>query len=89
MPVAAEVRLLLLGLHHLEDIGEALEAGDEGVVAGLAELRADPHDVRRLEALVAEHQHRVLEECALDLVPAGLVQTRQVDAMDLGTQRPG
>src|SRR2546425_6408263 len=89
VPVAAEVGLLLLGLHHLEDVREALDAGDEGVVARLAEARADAHQVGGLERLVADRQHRVLEERALQLPPGGVVQPGEVDSADLGAERPG
>src|SRR3954447_25759455 len=89
MPVAAEVGLLLLGLHHLEDVRKAFEAGDERVMARLAEVLPDIHEIRGLELLVADHQHRVLEERLVHLAPSGVIHPQEVHAADLGAERPG
>src|SRR5207248_10779737 len=48
MPAAAEVRRLLLLLHHLEDVQVALDAGDERVVArleGYPYIRSEEHSL--------------------------------------------
>src|SRR5689334_4612444 len=52
-------------------------------------MRAALHDVRRLELLVADHEHRVLEEGAMQLAPARAVKPRQVDAGNVGAKRSG
>src|SRR5436190_22273981 len=89
MPVAAEIGLLLLRLHHLEDVRKPVQPGDEGVVARLAEAVADLHDGGRLELLVADHQHGILEERLAYLLPAGLIQPGEIDPAALGAERPG
>src|SRR3954470_15539006 len=89
VPIAAEVGLLVLGFDHFEDEREPIHPRHEGVVARLAEMRADLHDVRGLELLVADHQHRMVEERAMQLVPARAVEPRQVDPADLGAERSG
>ena len=88
MPVAAEVGGFVLFLHHLENVGVALQPGDEGIEAGLAEAPADAHQVGRLERLVAKHQHGVAQERALDGLPGPpVVQRRKLDAADFSSQR--
>src|SRR5688572_3991181 len=87
MPVAAEVDRFLLFLHHLEDVGKAFESGDERVMAGRAEIRADLHQIPGLDLLVAEHQHRVLEERPVDLAP--VAHRAQVHSAHFGAQRSG
>jgi len=89
MPVAAEVGRLLLLLHHLENVRVTLESGHEGVAAGFAEARPDAHQVGGLERLVAEHEHRVLEERAVDLAPGVFVQPGERYVANLGSQRTG
>ena len=89
VPVAAEIGLLVLCLHHLEDVRVAVHSGDEGIEARLAEARADAHQVGGLERLVAEHEDRVLEERAADLAPGVLVRPGERYAADLGSQRTG
>src|ERR1700741_4204130 len=83
MPVAAEIDRLALLLHHLEDEGVALQPGDEGVVARLAETRADAHQVGGLELLVANYEYRVLQEGVMDRFGEVLLQ---INPPDLGAK---
>ena len=87
MPGAAEVLLLFRLLHHLEDEREAVHAGDEGVVAGLAEARSDLHEVRGLELLVAEDQDGKIKECLLHLAPVRKIP--EIHPVDLRTEGAG
>src|SRR3954470_2927461 len=87
VPAAAEVGRLALFLHHLEDMREALDAGDERIGAWLAEAAADLHQVRRLELLAADRQHLVVEERAMQRAPAGVVQRAERHPVHLGTKR--
>src|SRR3954454_17175343 len=87
VPAAAEVGRLALFLHHLEDMREALDAGDERIGAWLAEAAADLHQVRRLELLAANRQHLVVEERAMQRAPAGVVQRAERHPVHLGTKR--
>src|SRR4026208_1989683 len=89
MPVAAEVDGLALLLHHFEDEGKVLEAGDERVMARLAEAAADAHQILGLDLLVADREHRVLQESIAQLAPSALVEGRQVHNPHSGAERSG
>src|SRR6185312_11766741 len=90
MPVAAEIRGLLLFLHHLEDVWVALQAGDKWIEAGLAKAAAHAHQVGSLERLVAKHEHRVAQKRAMDRLPGRILpQTRQRDSANLRSHRAG
>src|SRR5215212_3207669 len=87
MPVAAEVDGLALLLHHFEDERKVLEAGDEGVVARLAEAAADAHEILGLDLLLADREHRVLEQRLPQLVPTAFIQVRKRYAAHFGAER--
>ena len=52
-----------------------------------AKARAKRGEVRRGEALLAEHQHRMFGEGLLDPGEFGIIEMRQVDPDSLGAKR--
>src|ERR1043165_8600061 len=88
MPDAAEVRLLGLQLLHLGDLGEAVQALDEGILDRPAETLGEGHVLRRRQRLVAEEDDQVVEQRLADRRPLVVAQIlRQIDAVDLRPQR--
>src|SRR5512134_3858284 len=89
MPVATEVDRLVFFLHDLEDERVAVDAGDERVIARLAEAGADAHEVGGLEFLVTENQYRVLQKRFVNRVVVAIGGFFQIDSSDLRAKRPG
>ena len=89
MPAAAEIALLGRLLDDVEQEREVVHALHEGIVVGLAEARADIHQVLRRQFLVADRDHLVVEERLVDLSPVVIVHGAQVDTGHLRAQRAG
>ena len=60
---------------------------DEGVLARRAKAAPEAGDVGGAEMLVAEHQHRVLGEGALDPGEGCIVEPRQIHPDRFGAKR--
>src|SRR5262249_55889099 len=78
-----------LFLDDLEDVGVLLHALHEGVMVDLAEPLGEGDLLLGRDGLLAEEDDEVLEPGGLDLLERRIVQVGEVDAADLGTQRPG
>jgi hypothetical protein len=71
------------------DLRVAFQPLGEGVDVGLAEAPGERRVVGRGQALVAEHQHLVVEEGGVDGGKAGVVEVGEVEAGDLGAEGAG
>jgi hypothetical protein len=87
MPDAAEVVALVLELLDLDYFGEAFDAFHERILDRLPHSARERHELRRLERLIAEEDDLMLEK-RLSNFPYGKL-SRQIDAEDLGAERPG
>src|SRR5713101_3840895 len=61
VPDAAEIDLLVLELLHFDDLREARDALDEGILDRPADAARERHEGPGRERLVAEEDHQVLE----------------------------
>jgi hypothetical protein len=77
----------MLELLHFDHFGEAVDALDERIFDGPAHAARERHELRWLEALVAEEDDLVLEEGAANFLEGDIF--RKIDPVDLGAQRTG
>src|SRR5687767_12820741 len=85
MPDAAEVVLLVLELADLDDLAEAGNALHERILDRLSHAAGERHELRRVELLVTEKDHAVLEKRRANF-PLGKVPG-EIDAEDLRAER--
>src|SRR5258706_14533589 len=77
VPGAAEILRFRRLLHDLENVRKRVHADDERVMAGRPEARTDAHEVGRLDRLVTNDQHRIVEKGALQALPRAFVLPRR------------
>ena len=90
VPDAAEIGGLPGLLDHRDDIGVFGDGLGQGVAADRPEARREGDLLDRGQFLVAEEQHQVIEEGALDALEGpGIQRPGQVEPMDFGAEAAG
>lgn len=91
MPYPTEIYpVLVLAFQDLDDLGVAIDALDEGIFDGFAELLGEGQEGGGVEVfLVAEEDDEVVKEGLADGGDGGVVEGGEVDVVDFGADGTG